>query len=243
LISKLIKNILFVSLFIFIVLGCNSEPTAPNFPYESKVNVFALLILNNQQKIVRIEHTYKATEYYPEFRGITDAEVSIGTAEHDVKFIHQFNGVYYDIHKELMLQGGETYYLNVTLSDGKRISAQCTMPSKPKIVKPIAQSSVDAFRFLDIEWEAAQYAHRYLIYARNNSGDFATETRSNSTAVTFYPFLFAPPDYYVLKVVAADRNYYDYIRSQSNRDPILHINGALGVFGAVAYDEIVVSAK
>jgi len=43
--------------------------------------------------------------------------------------------------------------------------------------------------------------------------------------------------------VAAEPNYYDYIRGRPEDEPLSLVSGGLGVFGAVAYDEIVVVAK
>ncbi len=59
---------------------------------------------------------------------------------------------------------------------------------------------------------------------------------SASDQEELYAFLFAEPDGYTLTVASLDQNYYDYLRSRSDREPILHINGALGFFGAIAYD-------
>ena len=232
-----------LSALIILLIGCKTEPPVPNFPYKPEVNVFALLILNNQQKIVRVERTYKSTDYFPDDRGIADALVTISTEQNTVRFEHRFKGIYYDAQKQLQLQEGQAYHLQVVLNDGATISADCVMPGKPKIESPTDRSIVKAYRFLDIEWLQAQFAYRYLVYVKDILDEFSTFVYADSTALTFYPFLFAPPDIYVIKVVATDQNYYDYIRSHPNRDPILHISNGQGVFGAVAYDEIVVFAR
>jgi len=224
-------------------LNCSKESPLPTYTYDPEVNVFALLILNNQQKIVRVERSYKATDYFPEQRGITDATVFIHDDTTAVQFLHQGNGIYQDVDGRLLLAAGKSYRLDVTLANGKKITAQCRQPGRPAILSPVNNSVVDAFKFLSIEWGKADFAYRYLVYLNDTSRDFTVSDRTDSTALTFYPFLFAEPDVYVIKVVAAEPNYYDYIRGRPEDEPLSLVSGGLGVFGAVAYDEIVVVAK
>lgn len=179
----------------------------------------------------------------PAERGITDATVIIGTDDEKVIMSHRENGAYFDKYRQLTLKAGETYYLDITLDDGHKISATCLMPDKPKIRKPQHQEYVQAYHFLDIEWDKVPQVCRYAVYVTGNISGFSTHVRTDTSATTIYPFLFAQPDNYVIKTVALDHNYYDYIIGDKNDDPILHIQGSLGVFGAIAYDEVVVTAK
>ena len=78
---------------------------------------------------------------------------------------------------------------------------------------------------------------------RGNMHAWNAELMSDSTAIEFYPFYLAEPDIYVLKVAALDRNYYDYMRMRDDEEPVWHIQGGIGVFGAIAFDERIVLAE
>ncbi len=235
--------LLLLLLLLLLTLGCSKEPPLPTYSYDPEVNVFALLILNNQQKIVRVERSYKATDYFPEQRGIPDATVFVNDDTAAVQFLHQGNGVYQDVDGRLLLAAGKHYRLDITLANGKKLTARCTQPGRPTIQSPMNNSTVEAFKFLSIEWGKADFAYRYLVYLNDTSRDFTLSDRTDSTGITFYPFLFAEPDVYVIKVVAAEPNYYDYLRGRPEDEPMSLVSGGLGVFGAVAYDEIVVVAR
>ena len=111
------------------------------------------------------------------------------------------------------------------------------MPEKPKIIKPSQYQEVKAHDRLNLEWEKADYAYQYIAYIYNLEKNYKPSIISDSTAIAFYAFFFADPDVYTFKILASDKNYYDYIRSGSN-DAIVHLEGGLGVFGAIAYDQV-----
>ncbi len=230
------KIILFL-LLLALLFACNDNPTVPDFDYEPEINVFGLLILNRQQKTIRIEQTYKVTDYFPEFRGVEDAQVWVSSGDQKVRFVHLFNGNYSDKENKLKLVPGETYYLRIDMPDGRKVTADCIMPAAPRILSPVTNESVPAFKALDVFWERAEFAHRYEIAVDDEFRNFKYSNFSDSTHIQLFPFIFAHPGRYNLKVASLDRNYFDHVRSRSNRDPILHIEGALGVFGAIAYDK------
>ena len=215
----------------------------PTIDYEPEVNVFGLFILNNNQKTIWLEQTYKVTDYLPEFRGIEDAEVKVTTSSQRVFFTHLFNGRYVDDKDELVLEAGETYYLDIVLNNGHKITAQCVMPDKPSITSPQYADTVAAYRALEVSWNHAEFADRYELSIYNFNRTFTFSTLSDSDSEELFAFLFAKPDEYMIKLTAMDRNYYDHTRSRSNREKIHHIEGAMGVFGAIAYDYLRIYAK
>ncbi|RLD13299.1 hypothetical protein DRI50_07455 [candidate division KSB1 bacterium] len=218
--------------------ACSPDaPTAPAFDYEPEINVFGLFILNRQQKTIRIERTYKVDEYFPDFRGVEDADVWVSTKDQNVHFEHLFNGNYSDKQNQLLLAAGEIYRLKITMADGRKVAAECTMPAPPRILSPAADEAVTAFHTLDVFWERGEYAHRYQVAVDDEFRNFKTSNFSDSTYSQLYPFIFAHTGRYTLKVASLDQNYYDHLRSRSGREPILHIQGAIGVFGAIAYDQ------
>jgi len=226
-----------------LISGCTRSTGVTEFTYTPEVNVFALFILNNQQKIIRIEESYRVTEYVPENRGISDAEVMVQSKNQQVRFIHRVNGYYEEETALLHLAEGETYHLYIQMADGRRAKGQCTMPYQPEIKTPLPHNPVRAYSALDIAWAVAVPACRYEISVRGNISGYSAQAGTDSLQMSFYPFLLAQPDIYVLKVTALEQNYYDYIRVGEDHPPIFHLEGAIGVFGAMSYDEVIISAQ
>ncbi len=226
-----------VLLLLLWIAGCNDNPTRPDFDYKREVNVFGLLILDDQypQKTVKLEHTYGVKEYFPKFRGITDATVIVRTEEQDVPFKHVFDGSYVDENEELRLVPGTVYQLDVTLADGHNITADCLMPAPPRLISPAPGETVPAYKSLDIEWEEALFAEQYAVSVESDVGSFEFTMLAEDTQTNMFAFLFAGPGSYRARVSALDQNYYDHLQTRSNREPILHIKGAIGVFGAIAF--------
>ncbi|MBN1465946.1 DUF4249 family protein [candidate division KSB1 bacterium] len=239
---KCFCNIL-ILLMIAACLSCNDEAMAPDLDYDSEVVVFGLFLItekeNVQQKAIRLERSYKVTEKVPpsqKDRAIKDALVFVESKDKRVQFEYLFDNVYLDNADELQLLPGELYKLDITLTNGHKITAECIMPDRPKILSPAAGQSVAAYQPLTVTWEKARFAHRYEIAIDENFDGFQVSMFSASDQEDLYSFLFAGPDRYTVTVASLDQNYYDYLRSRSDREPISHINGALGVFGAMAYD-------
>ncbi|MBN1482017.1 DUF4249 family protein [candidate division KSB1 bacterium] len=240
---KILYKLVMPLLSVLLLTCTRDNPTTPNLDYESEIVVFGLLLMterdSGQQKTVRIERSYKVTDYlpdYPEDRAIKDALVYVESRNQRVKFEHLFASTYSDVEEKLQLVPGELYTLNITLTDGHKITSQCLMPDRPTILFPTANTPVKAYQPLTVQWEHARFAHRYQIAIEDNVDGFQFSILSDSDQEELYAFLFARPNHYILKVASLDQNYYDYLRSRSNREPILRIDGALGVFGAIVYD-------
>lgn len=237
------RRIILILLLIAVYLSCSDEPVAPELDYDSEVVVFGLLLMtekeNVQQKAIRLERSYIVTEKLPpsqKDRAIKDALVFIESGDERVQFEYRFDNVYLDKPGELQLIPGELYKLDITLANGQKITAECIMPDRPKILRPTAGQPVAAYQPLTVAWELARFAYRYEIAIDENFDGFEFSMLSASDQEELYPFLFAGPDGYTVTVASLDQNYYDYLRSRSDRTPISHIDGALGVFGAIAYD-------
>lgn len=240
---KFINILLMPGILISLVACSNDNPIVPEIDYEPEVVVFGLLLLTDrdqgQQKTIRIERSYEITEKVPDYsdgRAIKDALVFVETENQRVQFEHDFASAYSDKNNELQLLPGERYKLDITLKDGQKITSECLMPDRPAIVSPTLTEPVQAFEPLLVKWQEAEFAHRYQIAVEADNDGFQFSTFSASDQEEIYAFIFARPNIYYFKVASLDQNYYDYLRSRSNRQPISHINGALGVFGAIAYD-------
>ncbi len=226
-----------------LISGCTRSTDVTEFTYSPEVNVFAFFILNNQQKIIHIEESYRVTDYVPENRGISDAEVMVQSKNQQVRFIHRVNGYYEEEAALLNLVEGETYHLHIQMADGRRVKGQCTIPHPPEIKTPQLHNPVHAYSALEIEWAVQVPARRYEISVRGNISGYSAQAGTDSLQMSFYPFLLAQPDIYVLKVTALEQNYYDYTRVGEDHPPIFHLEGAMGVFGAISYDEVIISAQ
>ena len=151
---------------------CNERSVSPQIDYEPELNVFALLILNNQQKIVRVEHSYRIEEYMPESEGITNAQVTIRSDSQTVQFEHAGEGNYRDAGNSLLLIPGTTYHLEVEVPDGRELTGSCIMPAKPEIINPKFYEEVPAHKALNVMWYKADFAHRYLCILSDLEKDF-----------------------------------------------------------------------
>lgn len=227
-------------------LACDETPTRPQIDYESEVNVFGRFILYTNkgqlvtQKNITLERTYKISERFPDprTRAIEDARVIVRSDGQQVEFQRLFEGTYGDVDDKLVLKPGFAYQLEVLLSDGKRVTAETVIPTLPEINVPQRNAEVSSFQPLKIEWRPALFCDHYAVTVYAVDGDFNVTLYSDQTEENFYPFLFAFPGRYMVKIAALDQNLYDYLRSRPNRNPILHINGGIGVFGAMAFTSV-----
>lgn len=238
-------HIISALLIVLIFLSCAIEDaTAPKLDYEPEVVVFGLLLLTENddegQKTIRIERSFEITDKLPldaRNRAITDAKVFIETEDQRVQFLYTFDSNYEDIYNRLNIVPGQTYKLNITLADGRNISAQCIMPSKPEIISPRVNAPVEAYKPLDVTWQNDEFAYVYELSIEEEMESFSYSEFSASTEEEILFFVLAPPGKYFLKVASLDQNYYDYLRTSQSRQPISNIDGGLGVFGAMAYNK------
>ncbi len=226
-----------------LLLACDHGPDVNEFNYEPEVNLFALLLLNSQQTIIRLEETSRSMDPLPDDRGIAGAEISIQWVEQQVVFRDQGDGRYAEEGEKLRLVPGVTYELLALLPDGRRVEAECTMPVPPEIIAPVDQERVEAYASLPISWLGERGTPGYIVSVRGNTSGHSAEAMTDSTAVDFFPFYLAQPDRYVLKVAAVDRNYNEYLRVQEDEVPTWRVQGGIGVFGAIAWDEHVIIAQ
>ncbi len=234
-----------ILLLLLTVLSCKiEEVAAPKLEYEPEIVVFAMLLAterpNDDQKTVRIERTYVVTDTLPyneNQRAVKDAKVFIETEGQRVQFHYTFASNYEDIADQLKIVAGQTYKLDITLSDGRKITSQCLMPGRPHIISPTTDVSVEAYKPLPVKWTEDEFAHRYEVSIEEEFNAFLYDEFFATTEEEIFFFILAPPGKYYIKVASLDQNYYDYLRSRQNRQPISNINGALGVFGAMAYSK------
>lgn len=170
-------------------------------------------------------------------------------------------GIYLDKENELVVKPGEIYRLRVELADRKIITGTTRVPGRPEIITPESYEHVSKHhpnRFV-INWrddaETAAYQMYFFLtlksryYAlRSNVFENYIATKPPVTPPEFLTERFANPygsysDTATVKVMAMDRNYYDYKRSNSGFAEMTGttfnlLNGGLGVFGSVSLDSV-----
>jgi len=232
-----------IFLICLISLTCSKDPVKPSVDYEPEINIFALLTLNNSNKRVIVEETFRSDSYLPAKRGVENAEVYIRRQQQEIHLQHIHNGRYIDTLDILEMRSGETYTLFIQLPDGREFSAQTVIPDAPKIIQPQHAANVPAYNPLEVQWNASKYAKDYIVSITNIGGDFTTSTLTDTLETTIFPFLFAPPNVYIIKVAAASPDYFTYIQTPPHKNSQGNIQGAVGVFGAIAYKYISVEAE
>ncbi len=237
-------HILASALLLLSFFACEiEEVAAPKLEYDPEIVVFGLLLYNEYdefQTTIRIEHAYDITDTLPEDsekRAVKDAQVFVETSTQRVEYEHTFNSNYQDIRGQLERIPGETYKLDITLADGRKITSQCILPDKPLITSPALDTSVEAYKPLTVTWQRDEFAHRYQVSVEEDFDSFYFDEFSATTEEEIFFFVLAPPGRYYLKVASLDQNYYDYLRSARSRESGSNVNGALGVFGAIAYSK------
>lgn len=171
-------------------------------------------------------------------------------------------GVYIDRDQAFQAQPGSSYALHVQLPDGRIVTGSARVPEIPKITTPLANSRIkqaDRAQTL-VSWRTSADTPGYDV-------DFLLMSNHHSSlpldALALQEAVLAPPvslesisDYYwqdpndqwseiaVIRVMAMDRNYYDYQQTTNNglleligRDLNL-LEGGVGVFGAVSFDSV-----
>ena len=141
------------------------------------------------------------------------------------------------------LQPGSTYRLRIALADGRVVTGSTTIPAAPATANLNLPASLSSNDSLALAWPRVAGAIAYDVSVSfkgwptfdafaDTSIVLSTKTRTSSGGSAFY----AGATYQIV-VSAVDVNYYDYYRRSSDfltgSGPISHLDGAIGVFGAI----------
>ena len=150
---------------------------------------------------------------------------------------------------------GRVYRLRVDVPDGRQVRGQARMPAPPLVTgMPATGATFDRDRdTLRLSWSGARWSDEIYVQVRPRDLQrrltMVLFTDSTSLVIpgnlplpvpsdTIPPSVWVAGSYQTLTVAAIDTNYFDHLRTQN--DPFTgggyvgHLEGALGVFGAIA---------
>jgi FtsP/CotA-like multicopper oxidase with cupredoxin domain len=142
------------------------------------------------------------------------------------------------------LMPGAEYELRVVAPDGSVVSGRATIPGAPTTSTAADTVFLERSRdTLSLSWPRVSPARRYevVVIAPTSTfsvfADTAVTLPGTATDEALGPPAFVPGATQQLLVSAVDQNYYDYYRRDSDfytgTGLISHLNGGLGLFGAV----------
>lgn len=235
----------FIYISILLVLGC-AGITSPKF--EPELVVFSLFIAKSQIPHIKLEQSWSIEEELPESGlGIPDAEVEVSAKDTTIPYtpLDDTSGWYIPSITTIEVLPAETYQLKVTTKDKKEIFAETIVPDTFSIISPQEGDTIYKDRTCFINWRKSQNAAGYLIAIPSPNG--ALTASANDSIFPIFPFFLSDTGQCIIKVVALDRNYYDYIREGgppgAGGEGITHIEGGLGVFGSCTVDSIRIYVK
>lgn len=141
------------------------------------------------------------------------------------------------------LLSGSTYRLHITLPDGREVTGATTIPAfTPRAVLGLPQTLARSTESLTLAWPRVVGASAYDVTVSSSKTTYEVfsdtsivlpgTTRTPNGTLAFNPGLT-----HQVVVSAVDANYYDYYRRSSDiltgAGPIIHLTGAVGVFGSI----------
>ncbi len=177
-------------------------------------------------------------------------------------------GIYLDLNHDFHPKPGTTYHLSVKTPDGHQVTASTYVPRQPAIYSPADFDHLkkNELNKVKIYWRTDPNAACYQLFMnayitwRFDYGDHIVEHKfwenisreqyfydsPGDLASIYFPFLHSSQqevgDTVYVRLMAMDRNYYDYIRSSTELAEITGnslnlVEGGIGVFGAVTFSE------
>lgn len=246
------KELIYIS--VLLISGC-AEVTSPKF--EPELVVFSLLMAANQIPHIKLEQSWPIEEKLPEQGlGVTDAEVEVSTKDTIVSYVplDDTSGWYIPAITSVGVLPLETYQLRVVTKDSKEIFAETTVPDTFSIISPQEGDIIYKDSLSYLTWKKSANAAGYLIAIPFPDTFRVTITVSaNDSIFPILSFFLSDTGQCVIKVVALDRSYYDYISGGSSQgvevgvgvqdDYTTYMQGGLGVFGSCTIDSVRIYAK
>ncbi len=148
-------------------LACTLDPVVIDPENAGEYYVLCTLSAGSSRQKVRVGRS--RPEHLPV--DITDAQVGIYTDAQDVPFVHFKDGFYVENGEKLQVINGETYYLDVHMKNGDRISAETTIPGDFQILHPSSGDTVEHFVSMSLDtllldrifWNDCSEAEHYRI--------------------------------------------------------------------------------
>lgn len=157
-----------IILFLLTLSGCSLEPKV--IEPETLGNYYVFCTLAPTFDEHKLEIAKSLPEIMPE--PVTDAEVYIRNSTKTVRLTHTQGSKYRDVNRELQIQPGETYYLDIFRNGHKIINGQTTLPGPFNILTPengdtvnytLQQGTIDTLSFPRVKWSESQRAKYYSV--------------------------------------------------------------------------------
>lgn len=241
------KNIFGILMLTFTMVSCEDLVTEVDIPdYDAKLVVQSFISPDEPYIKVTVSESIpvfsaSSSNYYPE--PLIDAEVYIRGEGKDIYVPYSEEDFMYKIKTEVLdPQPGKSYSIDVTSSDGRKVSGSCTIPNKLNTSLEVTDVSLVSgdysndydvsFKFTDTPGEGDRYRvyamatiqdspenPPYLVQMYLEKGEtyISDENRDGST-FSFRGRIYA---YYGIKKVevmllTTDENYYTYHKSLEN---------------------------
>jgi hypothetical protein len=169
-------------------------------------------------------------------------------------------GIYLDREQKFSAKPGKTYKLKVEIPGKRTITGTAKMPVFPKIDTPLPNSQIQKKSLYQtiVNWQDHLETAAYQIFVIIKTSEENYSIRRNvlydyivnkppATLDEIDAFFIIDPNYFskivTLKVIALDRNYFDYKRSHSGFSSITGsyvntVENGIGIFGAVTVDSV-----
>ena len=226
-------------------LGCDNKSP---YQFEPQIVVFSLFIAGYSNPIIKLERSWEIDKKLPEEGlGINDAEVVVSTERDTIKYapIEDKSGLFGPL-DSLTVCPLERYHLKVAVPGEEEIYSETTVPDTFSIIQPEEGDTLDKRGYLPmIIWTRSQNAASYFIdiSSRVDTTHFGVNTGNLSTVFPILPFFLGNTGEYVIKVVAIDRNYNEYLKEGDGPPGAGGEEDAPSVFGSCVVESVQVYVK
>jgi len=247
------RHFLYMVLF---MLGCTQNPTIPVI--EPGLNITCILNADSEVQKVYVNRTYSILEPYPQEPETLwiPSEVKISSDVQEVVFYElcytstRYHGTRIYKSESLLVEPGQTYRLEVSFSDSKKVTGETTVPQRPKFVLASGDTVKPEQR---LSWESEGAGGYLIAYKFANlydpeedeywgieaSGELGIvpSIRFDSLFIEYAQGYsrFSGGEKVTLWIAALDVNYFDYHQRVKNDEiilPNMYLEGAIGVFGS-----------
>ncbi len=226
-------------------LGCGNKSP---YQFESQIVVFSLFIAGYSNPLVKLERSWEIDKELPEEGlGINNAEVVVSTPEDTIEYapIEDKSGLFSPL-DSLMVFPLETYHLKVIIPGEEEIYSETTVPDTFSIIQPEEGDTLDKRGYLPmIIWTRSQNAASYFIdiSSRVDTTHFSANMNAIDTIFPILPFFLGNTGEYVIKVVAIDKNYHNYLKEGDGPPGAGGEEDAPSVFGSCVVESVQVYVK
>ncbi len=266
------RALIFVAAIICWLVGCGGfslspDPEVYQPDYKPELSVLAVISPDKRFEFVYVERTRTLQEESSTATIIKDATVQIISGGDTAQFsfietpIRSWAGLYLDRNNSFQARAGVVYTLLVTLPDGRMVKGKARVPLVPKITAPAPNTKVSNATASQtfVHWETdpegvayqifflARFASNFNVYQDLFGGKNYIVKAPPATLDGISRHVFFQKEHYqpiaTIRVMAMDRNYYDYLRldtdlAQLTGNSLNLLEGGYGFFGAVNLDSV-----